>query len=310
MAKEVMKSKWSTALKIIIILAILSFIVSGFFSLFIDKDFTLKEGNIALIPIKGVITSEKFGLFGEEVADSPTIVRFIEEADKNPKIKGMIFEINSPGGSPVASEEIANAIKNTNKTTVAWIREVGASGGYWVAASCDKIVASRMSMTGSIGVLASYLEFSGLLRDYNVTYQRLVAGKYKDIGSPLKEMNIDEERLLQNYINKLHGYFISFVAENRNLPEEKVREIATGMIYLGEEAKELGLVDVLGGKEEAKSVIESELNITAELVEYREETSLLDLLGSVFSEQSFFVGKGIGSSLLESKRSSRLEIIT
>ncbi len=310
MAKEVIKNKWSTAIKIVIILAILSFIVSGFFSLFIDKDFTLKEGNIALIPVKGVIASEKLGIFGEEVADSSAIVEFIEKADKNPKIKGMIFEINSPGGSPVASEEIANAIKNTNKTTVAWIREVGASGGYWVAASSDKIVASRMSMIGSIGVLASYLEFSGLLRDYNVTYQRLVAGKYKDIGSPLKEMNIEEERLLQNYINKLHGYFISFVAENRNLPEEKVKEISTGMIYLGEEAKELGLVDVIGGKEEAKNVIESELNITAELVEYKEERTLMDLLAGIFSEQSFFVGKGIGDSLLDARNSNRLEIWT
>lgn len=308
MAKEMVKSKWGEVIKIIAILAVLSFIVSGFISFLREEDF--KEGNVALIPIKGVIASEKYGVFGEEVADSPTIVKFIEEADKNPQIKAMIFEINSPGGSPVATEEIANAIERTNKTTVAWIREIGTSAGYWVASSCDKIVASRMSMTGSIGAIVSYLEFSGLLQDYNVTYQRLIAGKYKDIGTPFKPLNVDERKLLQDYLDKMHSYFISAVANNRGLPEEKVRKIATGMFYLGEEAKEMGLVDVLGGKEEAKEIIEKELNITAEIVEYKEERRLIDLLGGVFSQQSFFVGKGIGSSLIEARNLDRVEVWT
>jgi len=308
MAKK--ENKWPAAIKIIIILAILSFILSGIFSLFIGRDFDLNGGNVALIPIKGAIVSEAVSIFGQEVADSPTIVRFIEKADENENIKAIIFEINSPGGSPVATEEIARAIEKTNKPTVAWIREMGTSAGYWVASSTDKIVASRMSTTGSIGAIASYLEFSGLLMDYNVTYQRLVSGKYKDIGSPLKPMSIEERVLLQNYLDKLYGYFIKAVAENRNLSEEKVRELATGMIYLGEEAKEFGLVDVLGGKEEAIDIIEKELNITVELVEYREQKGLGDLLGGVFSRQSFYVGKGIGSSLLEAGKFNRIEIWT
>jgi len=110
-------------------------------------------------------------------------------------------------------------------------------------------------------------------------------------------------------IDKLHDYFISAVAKNRNLEEENVRKIATGMFYLGEEAKELGLIDVLGGKEEVKEIIEKELNITIEVSEYKEEMTLVDLLGSLFSEQSFFVGKGIGSSLFEA-RNSRVEVWT
>ncbi len=307
MAEEA-KNKWYTSIKIIIILAILSFIVSWFFSSFTGAEF--KEGNVALIPIKGVITSESVGVFGQEVASSLDIVKFIEDADKNPKIKAIIFEINSPGGSPVATEEIANAVERTNKTKVAWIREIGTSGAYWIASGSDKIVASRMSFIGSIGVIASYLEFSGLLRDYNVTYERLVAGQYKDIGSPFKELNSGERKLLQKQLDKLHDYFISTVAENRNLPEEKVRELATGMFYLGEDAKEMGLVDVLGGKEEAKEIIEKELNITAEIVEYKEERSLVDLLSDIFSQQSFFVGKGIGSSILDAKNFEGIEIIT
>jgi len=308
--KKEKRSKWHKAIKIIIILAILSFIVSWFFSLFMEKDFNSKRGNVALIPIKGVIMSERGSVFGQQLAASPAIVKFIEQADKNPKIKAIILEINSPGGSPVATEEIANAIKRTNKTKIAWIREIGTSGAYWIASGCDKIVANRMSFTGSIGVLASYLEFSGLLRDYNVTYERLVAGKYKDIGSPFKELNIQEKQMLQKQLDTLQGYFISTVAENRNLSEEKVRELATGMFYLGQEAKDLGLVDIIGGKEEAKQIIEQELNITAELVEYKQERTLIDLLSEVFSQQSFFVGKGIGSSILDARNYNRVEVWT
>lgn len=308
MKKE--RNKWYTAIKIIIILAILSFIVSGFFSLFIEKDFDSKRGNVALIPIKGIILSEKGSIFGQAIADSPTIVRYIENADKNPKIKAIILEINSPGGSPVATEEIANALKKTNKTKVAWIREIGTSGGYWIASSADTIVASRMSITGSIGVIASYVQFSGLLEDHNVTYERLVAGEYKDLGSPLKQLTMQERKLLQEQIDRLHTYFITTIAENRNLSEEKVRELATGMFYLGQEAKELGLIDIIGGKEEAKEIIEKELNITAKIVEYKEEKRLIDLLSGIFSQQSFFVGKGIGSSLLEAKNYNKIEIWT
>jgi protease-4 len=304
--KEV--SGWSKAIKIIIILFIFSFIVSWIVSIFIGDEF--KDGNVAVIPIKGIIASENYGMFGQEVSDSQTIVRFIEQADRNPNIKGIIFEINSPGGSPVATEEISNAIKRTNKTTVAWIREMGTSAGYWVATSTDTIVASKMSVTGSIGARLSYMEFSGLLKDYNITYQRLIAGKYKDVGDPFTTLGLQEKKLLQDYLDKLHDYFISAVAENRGLSEEEVRKVATGMFYLGSEAKELRLVDVLGGKEEAVKIIEEELNITVELVEYREEKRLSDLLGGIFSQQSFFIGKGIGNSLLEARNFNKFEVWT
>jgi len=310
MVKKEEKGKWHVAIKIIIVLFIIGFVASWFLSLFMGDDYRLQEGNVALIPIKGVIITENYNIFGQEVADSPTIVSFIEQADSNPKIKAILFEINSPGGAPVATDEIASAIERTNKTTVAWIRDMGTSAGYWVASSADKIVASRMSTTGSIGATIAYLEFSGLLRDYNITYQRLIAGKYKDIGSPFKAVSKEEERLLQNYLDRLHGYFIGAVAKNRGLSEEKVRELATGMIYLGEEARDLGLVDVLGGKREAIGLIEQELNMTAELVEYKREPTLADVLGGVFSRQSFFVGKGIGSSLLDAKQYNGIEVWT
>ncbi|MBI2130309.1 S49 family peptidase, partial [Candidatus Woesearchaeota archaeon] len=149
-------------------------------------------------------------------------------------------------GSPVASEEIANAIKKTNKTSVAWIREIGTSGAYWVASSTDYIIASRVSITGSIGVIASYTEFSGIMKDYNLTYRRLISGKYKDIGDPFKELVPEEQEILQSYLDSIRDYFVEEVAKNRNMKKQEVEKAANGLFYLGGEAKKLGLIDEIG----------------------------------------------------------------
>ena len=237
----------------------------------------------------------------ESVASSDDIVELVEEADKNPSIKAIIFEINSPGGSPVASEEIANAILKTNKTTVAWIRDIGTSGAYWAASASEHVVASRASITGSIGVIGSYIEFPGLLERYNVTYRRLVAGKYKDMGSPYKEMTSEEQAIFQDILDELREYFVSEVAKNRQMSKKDVEKIANGLFYLGSEAKELGLVDELGGKDEVIRYIEAKENIKAELVEYEKEKGFLEALSGVLNKNSFILGKGIGSSLFHGK---------
>lgn len=295
------QKKWYVVFKIILILIILSFFASAFLSVLMPEDYEDADGNVAIIPIFGVISTERGSAFGQEIADSTTIVSLIDKANRNENIKAIIFEINSPGGAPVATEEIASAIESTDKMTVAWIREIGTSAGYWIASSTDTIVASRMSTTGSIGAIMSYLDFSGTLERYNVTYQRLVAGQYKDIGSPLKPLTVDERQMLQQYVDRMHEYFIIAVAQNRNMSVEKVREIATGMVFLGEDAQNIGLVDVLGGKTEALRLIEDRLNITAVPVEYRREPTLGEIISGVFSRQSFYVGKGIGDSLLETR---------
>lgn len=291
-------NKWTFVIIILVILTLLSFILSGFFSLFVDFDLESLSGNVALIEIKGSILVEKGGQFlFEDVTSSTEIRKLIKKADKNPNIKAIIFEINSPGGSAVASEEIADAIKKTNKTTVAWIREIGTSGAYWIASASDNIVANRMSITGSIGVIASYLQFGGFLSDHNVSYERLVSGQYKDIGSPFKKLTPSERLLFQKSIDEIHDYFVEEVAKNRNLKKRDVQKIASGLFYLGSEAKELGLIDTLGGEDEVIDFIEEELDIEVEIARYKREKTLIDIFGDVFSKQSFFVGKGIASGL-------------
>jgi len=303
--------KWGYAIFVLLLLALLGFIAVGMLSLFVGVDVESLRGNVALVPIDGIILgTDDSGSFFESVSSSLDIVELIEKADKNPNIKAIMLEINSPGGSAVASEEIANAVRKTNKTTVAWIREVGASGAYWIASSAEHVVASRVSITGSIGVIASYLEFPGLLERYNVTYQRLVSGKYKDIGSPLKEMTAEEKAIFQQNLDAIKDYFVSEVAKNRNMNKKDVDRIANGLFYLGAQAKELGLVDELGGKDEAIRYIEKREGIKAEIVEYKKEKTLLDILSDVSSKQSFFVGKGIGSSIFDKRDVSSVRITT
>lgn len=305
------KTNWPLIIIGLVFLLFIAFILAGILALFGAPDLEKAGGNIALIPISGVITTEKEeGAFFKESSSSSDIVELIEKADKNPNIKGIIFEINSPGGSPVASDEIAQAIKSTNKTTVAWIRELGASGAYWVASSTEHIVANRMSITGSIGVFASYLEFAGLIQEYNVSYQRLVSGKYKDMGSPFKELTQEERQILQEKIDKLHKFFMEEVSKNRNLPKNKVETLSTGMFYLGTEANELGLVDELGGKKEAISFIEKKEGITGDAVEYKKEKTLLDVLSKLLNEKSFYIGEGIGSAIINLRGYKTFKIIT
>jgi protease-4 len=254
-----------------------------------------KFGNVAVIEIGGVIATEgSDSIFSGQITSSEEIVNEIKKANKDEDIKAILFKINSPGGSAVASAEIAEAIKKVNKTTVALVREIGTSGAYWAASACDKIVAHPLSMTGSIGVIGSYLEFSGLLERYNVTYERLISGKYKDMGTSLKELTPEERQIMQSTMDQIREYFVNEVAKNRGMSVSKVNEIATGRFYLGSEAKELGLIDVLGGEDEALQLIKQEANITElKLVKYEKPKGLFSMFAGVLSNKNIGVEQGI-----------------
>ena len=138
---------------------------------------------IAVITIDEPISIGKQSIPFQNQFSSQDIIENLDKASQDSTVKGIILEINSPGGTVVASKEIADRVKSMNKPVVSWIREIGTSGAYWIASSSDKIVADPLSITGSIGVISSYLEFAGLLKNYNVTYESLTTGKFKEIGS-------------------------------------------------------------------------------------------------------------------------------
>ena len=270
------------------------YLLSAIFSGMVGNDGRVFEGNVAVVSVHGTIMpgSDSFGQ-----ASVNDWLDLLDEAAEDPEVRAVVLDINSPGGAPVASAELAQAVKDLNKPTVAWIRDLGASGGYWVASAADHVVAHELSMTGSIGVLGSYLEFSQFLDDYNVTYQRLVAGEYKDAGSPLKELEPKERTMLENQLDKMHGIFIEAVAENRNLSVDEVRRVADGRVLLGGEALEAGLVDELGGEDEVRSYLEGRLNASVTMDELRKERSLADLLRGVVSDHGYAVGEGLSTGL-------------
>ncbi len=294
MKKEelIKRPRWK---KIIIIFSII-FAVLFFTSLFSD----VKSGNTALIPINGMITGNGGSYVGQTTVSSKDITNYIKTAEEDPQIKVMVLEINSPGGSAVASDEIASAIKKVTKPTVTIIREAGASGGYWIASATEHIIANKMSITGSIGVISSYLEFSGLMDEYGIGYERLVTGDYKDIGSPLKESSDEEKTILQSKLDKIHEIFIQEIATNRGMSVADVQNLATGEFYLGIEAFELGLIDQLGDENTLEQYIKT--NFALEEVDYlvyKKEPSLLDAFAGVFTDFSFGIGEGIGSILVK-----------
>ena len=275
------------------------------FAIFKDNGF----GNIAIIPIEGIIMGSGSSTLGQQIASSKNIVSFIEDANQNPQIKAIVLEINSPGGSPVASDEISTAIKQSTKPVVSLIREVGASGGYWVSSATEYSVANRMSITGSIGVVSSYLEFSGLMEQYGVGYERLVSGNSKDIGSPFKKLSNQEKQILQKKIDLIHNYFVDEVATNRNLERAHVEKLATGEFYLGVEALELGLIDELGDLTTIQNYLTKQYDINKfDYIHYQRQVGLFDIFSSIASKFSFNIGQGIGSSLVKEENNNLLMI--
>jgi protease IV len=305
---DIMETKKSNILLVVFLVIFVLAIVAVFGCLIYKAIGSIDNGktNVAIIPVKGIIVSSDPGGLLNDFVVSSQIIEKIEMAEEDPTIDAVLFEINSPGGSAVASDEIGQAIKKlkkANKTTVAWIREVGASGGYWIASNSDHIIANRMSFTGSIGVIASYLDFSGFIEKHDVTYQRMVAGEHKDMGSPFKELSKEEENIFQEQLNQIHEYFIAEVAENRKLTEEQVKEFADGSGILGIKAFKLGLVDELGGKDEAEAYFNEKFGEEINFIYYSDPSSFFDIFSGVISKHGFNVGNGIGKALVSQQDS-------
>src|SRR3989344_146887 len=286
-------------------LALIFFAIVFFGMLFVSCISTFSgdvniNGNVALINLNGEITSDGGdSLFGG-AASASEVIKFIEEANENPQIKAVLLRINSPGGAPVASEEIMLAVKNSSKPVVALIRDQGTSGAYWAASAADGIVASPISVTGSIGVLGSSLEFSKFMEKYGIGYERLIAGEYKDAGIPFRNLTPQERALLQERLDLIHQYFIKSVAENRGLTYNQTLNLANGLFYIGEQALVLGLVDKLGGQKEAEEMIRQKANLKEiTLAEYRRPPSLFDVFAQAVSYYGYSLGRGIGSELVK-----------
>jgi len=226
---------------------------------------------IGVVPITGVID------------DSRQVVSQIVKFRKDKAVKAIILRINSPGGRVAPAQEIYREVRKTlsSKNVLVSMGDVAASGGYYIAAAADKIVANPGTMVGSIGVIMEFLQVQDLLQKAGVGFEVLKSGEFKDIGSPHREMTPRERLLLQDLIQDILNQFVNAVAEGRALPVDKVKEIADGRIFTGAKGKELGLVDELGNFEDTVDLAKDSLGITGEVTlvyPEKEKPGLLDLL--------------------------------
>ncbi|MBU0988126.1 MAG: signal peptide peptidase SppA [Proteobacteria bacterium] len=205
-----------------------------------DSDFDFGE-KVGVIEINGII------------ADAKPVIQNLKRFRKDFSIKAIVVRIDSPGGAVGPSQEIFREIRKTTgtKKVIASMGTIAASGGYYIAAGTDGIVANPGTITGSIGVIMGFTNYQELLQKIGLTPIVVKSGEFKDLGSPVRAMTAEELDILKDFARKIHRQFIMDIVEGRKMDQVKVEALADGRIFTGEESKDLGLVDRIGNLEDA-----------------------------------------------------------
>lgn len=273
--------KASLISKIILCLCIIC-LISGFFT--IDRHKNYEEENtktsknilshtnkIAVIELDGAIATTADSNFFSKETNASNMLKSLKAAKDDNEIKGIIVKINSPGGTVAMSQNIYNQIIKIRKTKpiIAVLDDVAASGGYYIACAADRIIAQEGTLTGSIGVIFSFMDYHDLLiKKLAVNQVVIKSGKYKDIGSGSREMLPEERKLMQDIIDDSYNQFLdairmgrinrndSYTTEKSLLKEENLVKYADGRVFTGKQAKQLGFVDQTGDMDSAKAIVE------------------------------------------------------
>jgi len=260
----------------------------------------ISQNKIAIVNVYGTIRASSRAT-GSLKQSSDRIIKRLKKIEEDKSIKAVVLRINSPGGTVAASEEVyaeIQKVKAANKPVVASLSDIAASGGYYVAVAADKIVSDPGTLTGSIGVIMELGNYSALMKKFGVKIVTIKSGKHKDIGSFSRDMTPEEESILQSVINDAYERFLSVVITGRKMDPKKARILADGRIYTGAQAKNEGLVDMLGSLddaiEEAKKLanIKGKVKIVTDTDQWEK---ILDIIPSSFDE------KGIDKIIPDSK---------
>ena len=237
------------------------------------------KDTVGWVSIRGPIMASESGKPWERGAEQ--WAKRIEQLAETKGVKAIVLDINSPGGSVGAVQEIYSRIlrvqaKHKDLKFVALFGDVAASGGYYIAAACDKIVAHPGTLTGSIGVIFSVSNMEGLFAKVGYKSDPIKSGKHKDIGSPARPMTPEERQILQTLIDDAYGQFVEAVAKGRNMTVEQVKPLADGRIYSGNQALALKLVDQLGDSVDATKLAAEMGGIKDENPRVRRDTEKLN----------------------------------
>ena len=229
---------------IVTVLAVIFILGRG--AAFFSRSVPLIGGaEIGVVRISGVILSSR----------KP--IRQIRALARDPNVKAILLRINSPGGAVVPSQDIYEEVmkvRKKGKPVIASIGTVGASGAYYIASACNRIIASPGSLTGSIGVIMELAEFEDLLKKIGVQSEVMKSGALKDAGSPFRAMTSEEKAYLQSVLDEMHSQFIQDVAKGRQLEVAAIEPLADGRVFTGSSAIGNHLVDALGDYEDAVDV--------------------------------------------------------
>ena len=266
---------------------------------------------IAVIPIEGIISSRMADRGGFNMVD--IVKAQLKRADKDDDVKGVILRVDSPGGEVLASDDIANLLRefqeDSGKPIVVSMGSLAASGGYYVAAPCEWIVANELTITGSIGVIMHGYNYRGLMDKIGLRPDVYKSGKFKDMlsGDRLQaDIPAEERAMVQKLIDETYSKFKSVVGEGRKAANDMNKDgralvndwasYADGRVFSGKEAKELGFVDELGGFDTAvkRTLKLAKVKGEASIIEYRQRMDFADLFGILGKSEAPVVKVDIG----------------
>ena len=258
-----------------------------------DEEYVSGEGpeKVAVVPVVGTIASADSTVPGTQPPVTPEgLADALRQAAEDQSVAAVVLEVNSPGGGVTASDEMHQSIldfkKSSGKPVVVSMGDTAASGGYYVSTAADRIVANKTTLTGSLGVIFLLTNISELADKYGVKQEVVKSGKFKDMGSSFRELTPEEREILQSIVDESYDEFVGVIVKGRGLPEERVREIADGRVYSGEQARELGLVDSFGDLDKAAEISEDLAGVDeATVVRYVQPESFTDALLASFAPQ-------------------------
>jgi protease-4 len=237
---------------------------------------------VAIIEVSGVIGVTDADLGFSSQLSQRQLLSQIRQATEDSQVKAVVLRVNSPGGGVVASNELHGELKElreAGKHLVVSMGDTAASGGYYIATAGERIYANADTLTGSLGVIVSLLNYEEGLDKLGLRQFVYKSGEFKDIGSPAREPTEGDEQIFQALVDQAYQGFVDVIAEGRNLPREEVLRIADGRIYTGKQALDLKLIDELGGLDEAIEGAKSLAGLQdALVVRYRSADSLRDIL--------------------------------